>query len=889
MKTVTSLSFALLVLACTCAAQTPPSKPLITISVTNDPPPAGSIVLAMTAVAREGAGATLAASATGSAPLTFQWFLNGEALAGATNSTYAATVLERADEGSYTVTVTNAFGQTNSDPTRLLISNVKPSSYVSLFVNAPTGGVMQIQRADTLNSNAVWQPLAGVTSSVSPLVIVDPDSTTTSQRFYKTPAGQRITARLLPGWSYQDATGSVHTIEYLEPRTGSNTWRTLQVLALSNTPFLFVDASATNGLDRRYRTTLRESAGTRRVGQVVFTTKWTLPADVYDAVTATNQAALAALGIFLNPAEHALQTATNPLAGYWVAVGDQRVMTSTNGSFQVDVPFGTTNGFVIRRAGDRTTPAYAIFNVNQLVPPGQAATPVLVTFVQDGVLHMNTACACGAPSLSPPPGGPDCGDPCAAVGNSRACCLDYNGLFNDGCRYPDDNPSSFASKVIRYLGSTCHTLVKAGLCANEGNALQFINGPLGVPLPYKPLTGPSCFSNHKYRNCQHVVRDDLSIAASAPAVACGNNINLTIHNNSWANETEIQLGPPSVKYVGALAGQYVVPGSSPGRYTLRHYDDAMPRASGGVGMHLEDQIIQYTAPSSQEMSANGGDQRIQVKVRAGDAERVLEIIVACCGPVLNPTVIPVPNMVYISPGTFTMGSPAGEPARSSDEVQHTVTLTCGFYMGKYAVTLSDYLAVMGSNPSYFIGDSSRPVETVSWNDAVAYCAALTAREQSAGRLPTGYVYRLPTEAEWEYACRAGTSTPFHYGFELRSGMGNFYGPYEYPPCGSSTYYCYNAGGTWEGLTTSVGSYAPNAWGLYDMHGNVWEWCQDWYGAYPGGSVTDPQGPSSGSYRVLHGGDWANAAIYCRSAQRGRRDPATGADNIGFRVVLAPGQ
>jgi formylglycine-generating enzyme required for sulfatase activity len=249
---------------------------------------------------------------------------------------------------------------------------------------------------------------------------------------------------------------------------------------------------------------------------------------------------------------------------------------------------------------------------------------------------------------------------------------------------------------------------------------------------------------------------------------------------------------------------------------------------------------------------------------------------------------PPPGMVKIPAGTFVMGSPLTETGRRIDETQHTVTLTRDFYMSKYELTQGEYQAVMGSNPSTFTGDLNRPVENVSWNDATSYCRKMTASERAAGRLPAGWEYRLPTEAEWEYACRAGTSTAFHYGPELRSGMANFQGHYEYPPGpGELNGYHYNTNGTFLGRTTAVGSYQPNAFGLHDMHGNVWEWCLDWWDAYLGGSAIDPRGPASGYTRVIRNGRWNNLATICRSAYRSSYTPDLRIFNFGFRTVLAP--
>jgi formylglycine-generating enzyme required for sulfatase activity len=180
---------------------------------------------------------------------------------------------------------------------------------------------------------------------------------------------------------------------------------------------------------------------------------------------------------------------------------------------------------------------------------------------------------------------------------------------------------------------------------------------------------------------------------------------------------------------------------------------------------------------------------------------------------------------------------------------------------------------------------TRPVEQVSWIDATNYCALRTQQERAVGLIPTNFAYRLPTESEWEYACRAGTTTALYLGSGLHSGQANFNGLYEYD---ASVGTIYNASGIYLQTTTPVGGYPANSWGLYDMAGNLWEWCQDWYDTYPAGSVTDPQGAVTGTTRVLRGGTYRYEAQYCRSAQRDYFDPTYNLSPLfGFRVVLAP--
>ncbi len=229
------------------------------------------------------------------------------------------------------------------------------------------------------------------------------------------------------------------------------------------------------------------------------------------------------------------------------------------------------------------------------------------------------------------------------------------------------------------------------------------------------------------------------------------------------------------------------------------------------------------------------------------------------------------TFVYISPGEFMMGSPEDEAGRYGHETLHRVALSRGFFLQTTETTQEQWETVMQKNPSFFKRCPKCPVEQVSWNDVNRFLLKLNRSEHIYNK------YRLPTEAEWEYACRAGTSSAFHWGDIPDCKLANFGVSFIHDECKDIN----------PGRTMRVASFPPNAWGLYDMHGNVWEWCRDRFDLYPVEPVTDPVGAYSSPRRVYRGGSWDVESRFCRSANRDSGFPVDRIADVGFRVALHP--
>jgi len=343
------------------------------------------------------------------------------------------------------------------------------------------------------------------------------------------------------------------------------------------------------------------------------------------------------------------------------------------------------------------------------------------------------------------------------------------------------------------------------------------------------------------------------------------------------DEKEVNLG--SRDYV-VLNEKVVYPASRDHAITRYRHDVRVEVRAARTGKLAVEFTVKGYEPDG--FPPNAPVDQTRINGRRVTLDQLLRALVSSDPPTGGPTGRKEANgigmsFVELGPGEFTMGSPESEARRGSDEGQHRVRLTKGFWLQMTEVTQGQWRAVMGDNPSHFQNGKNYPVESVSWNDVQAFLEKLNTMDP-------GKNYRLPTEAQWEYACRAGTTTAYSWGNEFELGRCNV----ENDPGSSETknVATFERRGLPTDSTMPVGQFAANAWGLYDMHGNVWEWCRDWYGDYPGGTVADPMGPSWGADRVYRGGSLSSTAAGCRSAYRGNVGPGCRSSYLGFRLALS---
>ncbi len=330
-----------------------------------------------------------------------------------------------------------------------------------------------------------------------------------------------------------------------------------------------------------------------------------------------------------------------------------------------------------------------------------------------------------------------------------------------------------------------------------------------------------------------------------------------------AGSTSFRCVKPPTKRIGAPQNSGGAAGQCNGSFVINWdaFQAANPGALGNPWVAGDSVFVQswYRDP---------------LAVKTSNLSNALELTLRNPPPV--PCVTAIPGLVPIPPGNFKMGSLASTGApyfRGPDETLHVVNITYCYWMSATEVTQAEFFGLMNFNPSFYQGPTL-PVQSVSWIQARQYCAALTAQQSALGNVPAGYEFRLPTEAEWEYACRAQTETEFNVGSALFCNQAHIgFSYHSNSSCANST-------------PAPVGSYPPNAWGLYDMHGNLREWCLDAYATYPTATVTDPF-VSGSTARVVRGGSWVSASDRARSAKRDAQTAGLAVSSIGFRVVLAP--
>lgn len=461
-------------------------------------------------------------------------------------------------------------------------------------------------------------------------------------------------------------------------------------------------------------------------------------------------------------------------------------------------------------------------------------------------------------------------------------------LYERTLGYRENDPETAMMHARKAAEAICRQLFVSEINANPGNLM--LDGliekltaagvlPKNIALPLRTIQGYGNFASHEQDdNTRTITTEYIQPCLQALAIVV-----------DWyiAEHKRYGVDGGDRKSLGIESGEGVKPSASEKPEDGSRGESAVGKTSGDGSMRLRDFAdARGLTPSAVIRMAR---EVLHLELRTPSAllaKAQIESLETALLPKQTDssgTVVAPPlrsfdlgggvtmDFVLINSGRFRMGSPITEEGHNDDEIEHEVEISRSFYMGRYLVTQQQYDQIGGVDPSYFLGNDL-PVEMTSWFDAVSFCEVLSERY--------GRQFRLPTEAEWEYACRAGTTTAFSFGGTITPDQANFDGKFGVPRDAKAV-------SRW--TTTAVSTFSPNAWGLYDMHGNVWEWCSDWYGEYPANSAKDPAGPKNGDIRILRGGSWFHGVADARSAQRDALDPGRRHSIYGFRVVLEGGR
>ena len=792
----------------------------------------------------EGSSVTFSVVASGTTPLSYQWYKGSTKITGATSASYKISSVKTSDAGSYKVTVTNSAGSVTSSAATLTVNVPVTLSSISI------SGSSSVNVGSTATYTCIATYSNGTTNTVTPTWSISSGTSYASITSGGVLTGRSSgTATITASYSGKTATKNV-TVTAPVVKPTITTQPKSQTVNEGGSVTFSVTATGTATLKYQWKKNGTAISGATSSTYKISSVK-SSDAGSY-TVTVSNSAG--------SVTSSAATLTVNPVVIDTITInGDSSVDVGSTVTYTCTVKYsnGTSKTVIPTWSVSPTTYA-SITSAGVLTGKAVGTVTLKATYTEGGVTKVVTKSVTVKAGVVKPSITTQPKSQTVTEGNSVTFSVVATGTATLKYQWKKNGTAISGATSSSYKISS----VKA---SDEGSYTVTVSNSAGsVTSSAAALTvNPVLMLN------------SITIFANGTSLTVGRTTSLICkaYYNDGTTKTVMPIWSISsgINYA-SIDNEGNLTGDAAGTVVVQ-----AKYTEGGVIKTATKTITIVSNPDPEPKPVITTQPKSQTVT---EDSSVTFIVGSTTSNVSNGNkVVPLSNsvnmdMIWIKPGSFTMGSPDGELGRRNNETPHQVAITEGYWLGKYEVTQEQYRAVMGNNPSKFNGNRL-PVEKVTWANAMEFCARLTEQEKAAGRLPAGYEYTLPTEAQWEYACRAGTTT------ELNSGK-NLTSEENCPNMDQVGWYVSNSNAT----TKAVGQKQPNAWGLYDMHGNVWEWCLDWKGDYSLSAVIDPVGPNEGIYKTLRGGSWNYTAGYCRSAIRGSIEPTKSNSYTGFRVALS---